>query len=194
MESGHITLDSLYQHVNHDPCFQSIDGQGKTGREYAALATKLTSNIPIQQGFYIWGNYEENSLWRTIYLGKASSGKTSSLKARILEELKDERIFMWADSQPNLNNAELMRLALNQYPRKGLDKHFSRALRKKGTTHIIWVSTPDILKDEILNIEADLIETMNPFANSMRPSPSSGLLDITIEVIKRFKSEIHGLR
>jgi len=196
MNSGSISLNILYEHALSDPEGNSIRGSSACGREYGRKATQLTNSIPTSHGFYLWGKYEKNRLWRTIYLGKAGYGKTTSLQARIKEELKDERVFLWYGPHSNLEKDDLMKIGQNYYPSMWHEykNHFDRAIRKSGTTHIIWAVTTEIGNDDVTKIEADLIETMNPIANMQRPGPISDLQNKTIEIIKIFKHQIHMSR
>ncbi len=196
MKSGKIILTPLYEHALADPEGHSLRGASSIGRDYGRKATELTKSIPVMHGFYLWGKYEKNGLWRTIYLGKAGYGKTTSLQARIREELKDERVFVWAGLHPGLSDEDLLRIGEKHYPSMWhkYRSHFTRALQKAGTTHIIWAVTKGIRNDEVTKIEADLIETMNPVANVQRPAPVSGLQEKTIEIIKLLKHQIHGSR
>jgi hypothetical protein len=196
MKTGRITLDTLYEHALSDPRGSSIKGNSATGREYGRKASELTKYIPASHGFYLWGKYEKNRLWRTIYLGKAGYGKTTSLQARIKEELKDERVFLWCGPHSNLNKEDLMKIGKKYYPTMWhkYKTHFARAFLKSGSTHIIWAVPSGISVNEVTKIEADLIETMNPIANKQRPVPVSDLQNKTIEIIKMFKHRIHKCR
>jgi len=196
MSFGKISLNSLYQHALADSEGASIEGRSAIGREYGRRATELTEPIPESHGFYLWGKYERNMLWRNIYLGKAGYGRATSLRARIKEELKDERAFLWIGPHSQLSKDDLMGIGQRHYPRMWYQyqAHFERAIRKCGATHIIWAATHGISNNEVTRIEADLIETMNPIANIQRPMPVSDLQDKTIEVIRMFKSQIHAGR
>lgn len=193
MNTGRISLEALYTHASNDLNGESIRGDSSLGREYGRLASSVVLPIPETHGFYLWGKYEKNKLWRTIYLGKAGYGKTTSLRARIKEELKDEKAFLWHGAPVGHSEQELMAIAENCYPSMWhkYQTHFIRAIRKSGTTHILWVGTQDINNEEVIKIEADLIETLNPVANVQRPSPVSDLQDITVEIIRQFKHQIH---
>lgn len=193
MKVGMITLEKLYEHATIDTEADAIKGNTKSGREYGKKVKELTSTISDQQGFYLWGKYEKNNLWRTIYLGKSGKGKTSSLRARLSEELKDEKSFLWSGPHSKLTDEMLAKRAADLWP-NSWDKFkpiFERANRKSGTTHIIWVSSTGISNEDVVKIEADLIETMNPIANYQRPKPVSDLQDKTVEIIKMFKHQIH---
>jgi hypothetical protein len=193
MKTGKIILKNLYEHMSSDPLGESLKGSSPVGRNYGKLATNVVQSIPESHGFYLWGYYEKNKLWRSLYLGKAGYGKTTSLRARIKEELKDERVFLWYGPHSTLTEENLKSINEKYYPTMWYQykNHFARAIKKSKTTHIIWVVTSDLDNSEVIKIEADLIETMNPSANIMRPGPTSGLQDKTIEIIRMFKNQIH---
>lgn len=118
-------------------------------------------------------------------------GKTASLQARITEELKDERLFLW--SKNDKDDDKLYQIVEEYYPR-GYKNECKRACNKRGTTNIIWVSTPNIGDNKLLTVEADLIETLNPFANVQRPGPNSELQNLTVDIIGLMKHQIHKHR
>ncbi|OQX08757.1 MAG: hypothetical protein BWK73_24605 [Thiothrix lacustris] len=125
-------------------------------------------------------------------MGKAGFGKTASLRARITEELKDERAFIWCGNHTGLDDIAVKNIWQQFYPpnSNAAENHINRALKKQETTHIIWVATPHINNSKVSKIEADLIETLNPITNAQRPTPTSSLQDVTIDVIKLLKNEI----
>ena len=186
MESGFISLQILYDTI--------VSNKGKGGpstpdfekKPYRKAAKLLCNSIPQTQGFYLWGRFEKNGLWKNIYIGKTGSGLTSHLHARIKEELHDEacciRIHVYSYDDIKLEcSARYL-------------KHFHRALRKSGATHIVWVADP-VLKNIIVHqIESDLIETMSPRGNKSRPVPPSMPQDHTLEVVKHFRQQIHLAR
>jgi hypothetical protein len=66
------------------------------GREYSHLCKVITEDVDEVAGFYVWGRYDRKRYWHSIYLGKAGYKKDKkNLRKRILEELKDERAFVW---------------------------------------------------------------------------------------------------
>lgn len=193
METGCIQLSELYGYVKNDPNGNALHGNSKEGREFGRLAKNTVASIKDEHGFYLWGKYEPNGLWRHIYLGKAGYGKTANLQARILEELKDEKAFLWHNC---IDEKPLLKIGKKHYPKMwpSYKNHWKRAIRKVGTTHIIWVSTPDLNNKDVEMVETDLIETINPIANHQRPTPKSELQDFTVKVIKAFKHHIHKNR
>lgn len=193
-----LPLTELLDFAAQDKDGKCLHGNGPCGRDYGKLVTRLAQSIADLQGLYIWGYYESNGLWRTIYLGKAGLGRTASLRARITEELKEERALIWRGKHSGLDDEALERLWPGHYPpspgSKASENHVKRALSKAGSTHIIWVATPEIDNGHVARIEADLIESLNPSANVQRPAPTSGLQEMTVSVIQRFKAEMHRHR
>src|SRR5437588_6573966 len=86
-----------------------------------------------------------------------------TLRKRILEELKDERAFVW---RYIYDEAEV--LAIRDRIHDGRYT-WKRPLLKAGATEIIWVPAPKLSDSEILMVEADLIEALSPSANLTRP-------------------------
>lgn len=191
MNCGMINLKPLVEYAEREnPRGESLYGNSVPGKKYGKLAKSVTASIPNEQGFYLWGKYEKNGLWKNIYLGKAGYGRTAHLRARILEELKDERQFLWCSV---FTRDQLLAKGKEFYPRmwKTYERHWLRAIAKAGTSHIVWVATPEIANPEVQNIEKDLIETMNPAANLMRAAPPSSLQPFTKDVIGCFRERIH---
>ena len=187
-----VSLRELYKHLHEYPHRDHLDGRSSIARAYSRVALRAIANVDPQRGFYLWGCYEPRGLWRNLYLGKADSGKTANLRARILEELRDERIALlrtlFTKDEIWTASAQIYATMWHKYL-----KHGERAIQKAGATHIVWVSTPNI-KDDVREIEADLIETLNPSANILRPVPPSRLQARTKEVLACLRETIHEHR
>ena len=198
MESGVAPLDELYAFVrsnrNHHEAMNLMLAES---RPYRELCRKITKEIPECQGFYLWGFYEKNGLWRNVYLGKAGLGKTANLRGRILEELKDERCCIWREVY---SETEVFGLGPRVHSSKAqwyktIRTQWQRALRKAGTTHIVWVRTPQLSNPDVKRIEADLIEALNPQANLQRPAPPRQVLqEDTAEVFRLLRRQVHEHR
>jgi hypothetical protein len=173
--------------------FKGLDRGSPLRRQYGSVAAKICESIAPRQGFYLWGRYENNGLWQNIYLGKAGFGKTAHLQARILEELRDERSCLW---RAFVEEEMLLKAGVKNHPKMWhkYQPQMTRALRKAGTTHIIWVADPNLKNSAVTNIESDLIETLNPLANIFHPIPPQTLQSHTKEIIAEFRSLIHGHR
>jgi len=191
-----LDLNKLLHHVAADADMLGLKGSSPEGRSYGKLVGQEVSVLPELPGFYIWGKYENKGLWRTIYLGKAGIGKSTHLRARIAEELRDERIAVWCRTDNDTDRKKVIEAWLGEYASEAGLRHARRAALKSGATHIVAVAMDqvDYQNEDILAIEADLIETMNPIANRNRPRPQSSLQRQTIEVIRHFKDAIHRAR
>ena len=162
--------------------------RGDPGKEYCARSSKITQAISESQGFYLWGKYDKRGCWHNIYLGMAgySEGK-KNLKKRIHEERKDERACVWR----HVYSGKQLHEIRDRIHDRRYEKPWSRAMRKEGATHIVWVATPEIDAGHVGKVEADLIEVLNPVANRTRPRPQTELQDKTIEILKVFRAKIH---
>jgi hypothetical protein len=154
-------------------------------REYSKICNEITSSTPDTSGVYLWGYFGKRGLWENVYLGCAGFGKTACLKSRIREELRDEKCFVWATV---LGEEKI--LAIEDAGRK----HRERSMRKKGTTRIIWVATPDLKNSAVHDLESDLIEALNPKANLSRPTPPHQLQRSTGVVFSQLRQRIHASR
>lgn len=190
-----IELKPLIHYATNVLGIDAIIGRSPSGRKYGKKVKEITSTLPTEAGFYLWGFYTSVGLWRSSYLGKAGYGVSTSLRSRIDEELRDERPLIWSQSQ--ISEEAIWSKWVEGYGDSRASKnHFKRSTLKAKSTHIIAVSLPisEIDNKSISSIEADLIETLNPIANVQRPRPNSSLQDQTIEVIRVFKDSIHTHR
>ncbi|MFC1513597.1 hypothetical protein ACFL5P_01175 [candidate division KSB1 bacterium] len=163
IDSGIISLDILYNFVkvkNDKGEYREIPHRTKDKEvyiPYRELVEKIVSSIPEDPGWYAWfkkGTSKPN------YIGVSSKGKTSDLKARIFEELKEEYVAFWFTVDEDC--AEVL---TQKYNRKYSQK---RAQKKSGSDAIIWVSYPEALsgKRGILDVvEQKLINEFDPDAN-----------------------------
>ncbi len=194
MLSGIVPLAKLIAFVEKDRTGGALLGTSASGRAYGKLTADLAGQIADAQGFYLWGNYGPNGLWSNIYLGKAGYGKTAHLRARIREELKDERVFLW---KRQMSDEELLVIGSRIHrPERWAEyrRHWERSLRKAGATYIAWVACEGLSSGAVRNVEADLVETLNPSANEQRPAPPSALQQLTKEIIGEFRRLVHESR
>ncbi|OGX46680.1 MAG: hypothetical protein A2216_02950 [Omnitrophica WOR_2 bacterium RIFOXYA2_FULL_45_12] len=193
LKSGILSLHPLYEFLELDHDKAGLYGKSSKGRNYGKVVDEICRIIVATQGFYLWGRYERNGLWRNIYLGKAGFGRTAHLRARIKEELKDERACIWRA----FVSVRTMEVAGERnYPRMWhqYKKHMHRALKKTGAAHIVWVTDPQLANSQVQNIESDLIETLSPSANMSRPVPPVTLQEHTKTIIGEFRKLIHAHR
>jgi hypothetical protein len=114
------------------------------------------------------------------------------LHARICEELKDERVFLWGIV---LSKNQILEKVKQRYSHGKYDEGCESMLKgRAGTTHIIWVAVPELTDNQIVDVEKDLIETLNPKDNKMRPVPPPDLQDWTSKIVAEFRKHIHRNR
>ncbi|GEM_PF-1649937 len=190
MEHGIISLRKSYGFVkaNHE----IPRGDFAKWKEFRGVCDSLVRAVPEKQGFYLWGFYDQRGLWRNIYVGKAGFSKSGDLKARISEELRDERCFLWRTLR---SEAGLLKSGRRLYPRqwKRYEAHWKRSLKKAGTSHIVWVAT-GLKPRAVKRVEADLIEVLNPRANVQRPAPPSTIQSDTSDILALMRQSIHRNR
>jgi len=115
------------------------------------------------KGWYVWVSTSER---KATYIGVAGIGKTSSLFARLYEEVRDESIAFWVnDSNPCSDNTkrQLDKLAYD-YNNKYRKQH-ERSIQKFGTDKILWIHAPDAPVGVLDVIEKKLIWAFWPRGN-----------------------------
>lgn len=193
-KSGIISLEKLYKMLELETAIECIDVKSNAGVSYRKITKEIADAIPTQRGFYLWGNFNEKKFWTNIYLGKSGEGKITSLKQRILEELRDERAFIvkhfhTEDEIINKSSVVFPTMWDKQY-----HKELPRNLKKYGTTHIVW-ATFEMTNNKIIEeVENDLIESINPISNIRRNTPPTHLSEETINILKEFRRNIHQER
>lgn len=191
MESGLINLKPLYELIlreskNKNPW----DNKDKLWKLYRETYIEICKDIPERAGFYLWGSYNQKKYWSNIYLGMAGTKDSANLSNRILKEFTSEQAFIYNQVYTTQEIYDFTKLS---YPKnyKKYSVNNTRAIRKLGTTHIVWCTTD--LKDnkEIEDVENDLIEVVNPTANTKRPTPPSKLHDHTMNILESMRKQIH---
>jgi hypothetical protein len=185
-----IALKPLYYFIHRASLEKDLLSALSDKREYVEICKDLVDPIDQCQGFYLWGRYDKKGLWTNIYLGKAGFGKTAYLRSRIFKELTAERMSFWITRYPE---KELLDAVPHLHPKMWItySKHTRRAFLKAGTTHIAWVPTAHLSNEDVLRVEADLIEAMNPKANQVRPAPPPYLQADTRNIFEQFRTSIH---
>jgi hypothetical protein len=187
-----IRLQTLYdfgrEHKEHPEDGMRL-GRTPIGNDYCMRCANLTKNVDEAKGFYLWGLFDRKQYWHSIYLGKAGFARSSHLKARICEELKDERAFLW---RAFLDESDISRIRAALH--RGRNYTWRRPLKKWGATHIVWASAEWIEDRAIRSIEADLIEALDPIANIQRPTPPAKHQGDAVSIFEKFRKQIHGAR
>ena len=185
MKAGLVDLKRIYEVVRAKPtCYDSSERPKVFG--YRKQAEQVVAQVPEVKGVYLWGKYDRRCYWSSIYFGLAGLGKTKyRLKSRLLEELMDEKSCFWriCRSEKHIIKA-----------REDGQKARTRAVRKAGATHIIWVATPNLRKRQVRELEADLIEALNPAANIVHATPPSHIQKDAIAIYNAFRKVIHAHR
>src|ERR1022692_1343494 len=185
MKAGLVDLKPIYQVVRVNPkCYDFNERPKVPG--YRKQAEQVVAQVPPVKGVYLWGRYDRHRYWSSIYFGLAGLGETKySLKSRLLEELTDEKSCFWRilRREKHIINA-----------REDGRQARTRAVRKAGATHIIWVATPKLRKRQVREVEADLIEALNPRANVVHPIPPSYVQEDAAAIYNAFRKVIHTHR
>lgn len=187
LHSGHINIFPIYQFIAEHP--NLVSAKNNDMRGYTALINKIVSGIPNDRpGWYLWGKFNNIGYWETIYLGKAGNNKTSSLRARLKEELLDERTAFWG-------TVFGVEPTVKQFRKIFGDKYgdHNRAYRKSGTHFIVWVSAALISEGEVKTEEHTLIALYRPASNIQRVSypPHTQYTD---QVLRAIDSEIETIK
>jgi hypothetical protein len=206
-----VSLRPLYKFIRtHQADYlETLNLKKDLGREYTKQCECLTGEregeceksadkIDEVQGIYVWGAFDARKYWHSVYLGKAGLGKSKKLlRARITEELKDERCCLWRSV---LSKAKLWEAGPLVHDggiekwNKYIEKHWKRSIEKAGTTHIIWTPTSKLGNDAVRRLEAELIEALSPRANIQKPTPSNREITEATEVFSHFRQTIHYIR
>lgn len=161
MESLIIDLEHLYCHAERDKGCESLPLKTRNGRELGKKITKLFSGVQESAGIYVWYDSQNQNV---IYAGKSTKRKTSNLRARLVEELKEERAFLWAGKRIGIGVDKIHSKWQEFYPdiqdKGGGRRHIDRAIRKSNSTHVIVISLPALNEEPqiIGSIEAHVIQ------------------------------------
>src|SRR3989338_5953729 len=163
MDSGHISLFSIFKFIAKH--LSGMRWRNTQFRPYSSLCKKLTNSIPEQSGWYFWGRFDKNSKWECIYVGRSKhTEKGWGLHHRIIDEIKEERIAFWAYV---VGDKKAFSDQSKAFDRK-YDSSAKRALKKKGTHFIIWVSDPTVTLEGVLAEESALVDYYKPLSNIQR--------------------------
>ena len=194
LEHNIISLKELYRFVqNHrsEENALNISGRNPIGNKYCTCCKECVSDVPEQRGLYLWGFYNEAGFWVNVYIGLADFRKTARLKERLYKELTAERASIWRAVYPSKN--DLLAAGARTHPRMWPKYriHWERALRKAGSTHILWVATPHLAPSGLESVESDIIEAMNPTGNRRRRMPPANFRKEAAEILDIFRETIH---
>lgn len=182
IETGHFDIFNIYKFIASHPRFPR--GRG-TLREYTSIVNNILKNVPKKAGWYIWGRFNSSGWFETMYLGKSGNGKTSSIYARLKEEICDERLAFWATVYGSeVASREFSKITGGKY-----DFGIPRTLRKSGVHFIIWCSVDSATEADIKKEEDVLIHAYRPAHNAQRRSYPQHT-QYTDSIIRAIDSEI----
>jgi hypothetical protein len=163
IQTGHIDLFDIYKFVASHPKF--VSGKNGDMGEYTKIVNSVVASIPANAGWYLWGRFNDVGFWETVYLGKSGNKKTSSLKARLKEELLDERAAFWATLYGSeTTERQFQKIYKHKYGPG------TRSYRKRNIHFIVWVSATPITEEEVHSEEKILITLYRPAVNIQRVS------------------------
>lgn len=185
IHTGHFDLFDIYTYVSRHPKF--VSGVNGDMREYTQLVNTVMDGVPKQAGWYLWGRFNNVGFWETVYLGKAGNQKTSSLYARLREELLDERAAFWATvygSEPT--ERQFQKIYKNKYGPG------TRTYRKCGVHFIVWLGVDEVTEADVKAEEQTLITLYRPAVNIQRVSYPPHT-ENTERILKAIDSEIQKI-
>jgi len=158
MKSGLIILDSLYGFVSQNRDVPHRTKDRTVYLSYKKLVLDLLTNVPKDPGWYAW--FKRSNVPPPIYIGQSSIGKTSSLNARLEEELLEEYVAFWSFVDDT---------AADKLKAKYGGKYSQvRAMKKRGSDSIVWIAFPSARRGTLDIIEHKLIWDLKPSANNDR--------------------------
>lgn len=194
MLSGCLVLDDIYDFVRADPGCQSFQRGSRMRRAYRVLVDDLTSTIAEEQGVYVWGNYDPQGSWESTYVGVSVMGKTSHLRARINEDLKDWQGCFW---RALLSSEQLLQKSIdfgweryNGRDNSGHHRLMAKAGAHYGTSHVIWVSTEALSKSQIAYVKAAFMDVLKPTANIVQPVTVRGNRDLLTDAMAHITRQV----
>jgi hypothetical protein len=209
-ESGHFNLFPLLNEVAQKPEAPKMGHENRVGNRWYQVAIKKIlddAKVPEHSGWYMWGNFNDAAWWQPLYIGKASrSDKWRGLYDRLLDELREESAAIFATVYGRDATTTVVRDRLNAWHKKtGKDwvrqgEGIQRALRKTGSTFIVWAASPaKITEEEIKDVEGALIHHYRAGFNVKRPHRqvmagigSSPLAEIAVGMMDREIEQMRG--
>jgi len=167
IKSGTIDLSKIIKFARRNQIIPA--GRSIVYKNYSRLCDSLVKDIPTTSGWYFWVTSREK-ISHPIYIGKATlTKKNNSLRYRIANELKTERIAFWAaivGKEKSFNDHH------KSYPHGKFDKGAIRAQRKSGARFIFWISDKNVTSSEVNEVERILIDKYEPEVNVQRAKRS----------------------
>ena len=197
LESGNFNLFPLFDFVARHPHMPTP--KSPTQESYRRIIKQLLEEgdkldcVPDKPGWYLWGKFNDIGWWETIYCGKSGRQKTSSLRTRLYDELREECVAFWASVYGKESAAKQARKINDQHNDGKYKESIPRALRKSGVHFVIWVSAEEASEKQIFIEEKILIDVYRPSFNAQRP----GYVQRTREsdkIIRKIDVEIRKIK
>jgi len=194
LKTGHFMLDPLLDFARNSPQLPRDIHDPWQWRECAEVISTMMSGAPADlSGWYWWGRLNEAG-WETVYLGMTRKRKTSSLYARLKEEMLEEgTIAIWAD----VWGKDPIVAQHDAYYGGRYHGNGERSLRKCGSRMVLWVGILDpISEEEIVAQKGALIRHYEPVGNYQqgRRGPANPAMtdDIVAAVTRELGSMVKG--
>lgn len=167
LSSGIVSLKSAYNLIKENPDPPHRKNDIILYSAYRKIIRSAIDQIPYEAGWYAWiapnpKDIEKDEQNLVRYIGQSQKRKTSSLRARIEEELLEESVAFWA----TLHDEDKVLLSLNTKYKNKYNANHRRSIKKKGVKFIIWISGQNISDGELDIVEQKLINDYNPSANT----------------------------
>ena len=167
LATGHFGLHRLLEFATNNDTMEK--GYSPVQEAYLDLLKGLVANVPEWPGWYLWGRCDEMGQWETVYAGMTRRGKTSSLRARLREELRDEKVAIWSA----IYGSEFALRQVHELYNGKWDRENSRSALKSPSRIIVWAGVEEITPEEVARQEGFLINIFNPTANRQRQAKGS---------------------
>ena len=173
MRYGSISLDRITEFVRSHPVVPHPKKHRDIRKKYLELVNDLLKEVPEDSGWYAWIDSHEK---RAVYIGQSFKRNTSSLRARLTEEFRDECVAFWTAIDPSAVDV------MSSYYNDRYKANQVRAAKKKNTNKILWITSPRISEGFVDVVELKLIQRFKPIGNSKARDYSDVLLERYSEV------------
>jgi len=158
MLTGIFKLDDLHEFARSHPDVPQRTVDKVTYRAYRKVAARLVDPVPTVPGWYVW--FRRGPVPAPVYIGQSNTGKTSSLRVRLLDELTEEHVAIWT----TVDSDAAEKLSA-KWPRK---YNLTRALAKQDANTIAWLAWPEATAGLLDVVEYKLIQDLLPSGNQNR--------------------------
>jgi hypothetical protein len=195
MTTGHFSLSPILNFAKTNPVLPNSrlesEESNRTRADYLKLRQDTLVDVPELPGWHLWGKFNDIGGWETVYVGSTARGKTSQLRARLDEELRDECSALWAAVYSRGSALSQVFDIYRYRPNHDYYKYNLVSVLKAPARIIIWIGVEDeISKQEIDRQKNILMNTHEPTANISRPDRNALPDDRTIEIQREIDAEV----